>query len=231
MLDAFLGVLAADPMVRSIHLGGSRARGEADAFSDIDLVLDAPDWEPTRLGGLWLGGQEARLGDSPFYHGVLADGTVLDVVLGPPGPGYLPVEAAPRSAPPSEPLAKGPALDFWLNSLKHAKPLGRGVPGIVVFGLHHDAMALVRLWALEDAGEDPGPGAFTIFGMTPLMRKHLTPERLRLLGTPRRDEAELRASASALRDAAGIAGRAAENRWGVAYPHRLESVVRERWPL
>jgi len=105
------------------------------------------------------------------------------------------------------------------------------VPGIVVFGLHHDAMALVRLWALEDVGEDPGPGAFTIFGMTPPMRRHLTPGRLRLLGTPRRDEAELRTAAGALREAAGTAGRVAETRWGIAYPHRLESVVRERWPL
>ncbi len=100
MLDAVLGVLASDPMVRNVHSGGSRARGGADAFSDIDLVLDAPEWEPSRLGGLWLGGRKARLGDSPFYHGVLADGTVLDALLGLPEPDYLPVEAEPRSAPP-----------------------------------------------------------------------------------------------------------------------------------
>jgi predicted nucleotidyltransferase len=36
-LDRLLGVLAADPHVVSIHIGGSMARGEADEFSDLDL--------------------------------------------------------------------------------------------------------------------------------------------------------------------------------------------------
>ena len=132
---------------------------------------------------------------------------------------------------PEEPAAQGPALDFWLNSMKHAKPLARGVGGMVLFGLHHDAMALLRLWAVEDTGADPGSGAFTIFGLTPLVKGHLTPERLRLLGLPKRDEDELRAAARALRDAASGAGRKAEERWGVPYPRRLERVVRERWPV
>ena len=100
-------------------------------MSDVDLVLDAPGWAPARLGGLWLGGQTMKLGESPFFHGVLADGTVLDVILGPPGPGYVPVESPPMAPPPPVPLAEGPALDFWLNSMKHAKPFGRGVGGMV----------------------------------------------------------------------------------------------------
>ena len=36
-------------------------------------------------------------------------------------------------------------------------------------------MALLRLWILEDRGKEPGSGAFTIFGMTPLVRDHLPP--------------------------------------------------------
>lgn len=231
MLNAVLGALAADPLVKGVLLGGSRARGQDDEFSDIDLVLDAPGWEPTRLRGLWLGGQKARLGDSPFYHGVLADGTVLDVIVGPSGPGYHKVEAEPVPPPPSVELAEGPALDFWLNSLKHAKPFARGLAGMVRFGMHHDAMALVRLWVMEDTGKDPGTGAFTIFGMTPLVRDHLSADRLRTIGLPGRDEAELRAAVIALRDAAGVAGRAAERRWGIPYAHRLEEVVLRRWPL
>lgn len=231
MLDALLGVLAGDPLVRGVRLGGSRARGEHDEYSDIDLVLDAEGWEPTRLGGLWLGGQAALLGGSPFFHGVLADGTVLDVIVGPHRPGYQAVKAPPQSPPPPVPLAEGAALDFWLNSMKHAKPLGRGVGAMVHFGLHHDAMALVRLWALEDVGRDPGSHAFTIFGMTPLVRNHLNAERMAILGLPRRDETELRVAARAHREAAARAGRAAEIRWGVPYAHRLESIVRKRWPI
>ncbi len=231
MLDALYGALAADPLVGAIWLGGSRARDEADAYSDVDLALEAEGWNPERLGGLWLGGQTMRLGGEPFFHGILADGTILDVRLGQPWDGHRQIEAAPLSPPPAEAFAEGPALDFWLNSMKHAKPLARGVGGMVLFGLHHDAMALLRLWALEDGEKDPGPGAFTIFGLTPLVRDHLNPERLRLLGLPKRDDAELRTAVRALRDAASAAGRAAEARWGVAYSERLETVVRERWPV
>jgi hypothetical protein len=172
-----------------------------------------------------------RLGDAPFHHGVLADGTVLDVLIGPAGAGFGLPAVEPLAPPPPVPLAEGAALDFWLNSMKHAKPFGRGVGGIVFFGLHHDAMALMRLWAMEDSGKDPGSGSFTIFGMTPLVRKHLTPGRLKLLGMPTGTIEELRAAARAYREAASIAGRAAEAKWGVPYAHRLEEVVRERWPV
>ena len=232
-LTTLYAALAADPLVRAAWLGGSRARGEDDAYSDVDLALEADEtWTPGRLGGLWLGGQRGSLGGEPFFHGVLADGTILDVRLGPPGEGFLPAIAPPKVPPPgNEPPAEGPALDFWLNSMKHAKPLARGVGAMLLFGLHHDAMALTRLWTIEDAGKDPGPGAFSIFGLTPLVRSHLTPSRLALLGMPKRDEDELRTAVRALRDAASEAGRAAEETWGVAYPARLEAVVRERWPV
>ena len=231
MLDALYGALAADPLVEAVWLGGSRAKGESDDFSDVDLALEAEIWTPERLGGLWLGGQRMALGGEPFFHGVLADGTILDVRLGPPWEGHLRIEAAPRPPPPAEEIAQGPALDFWLNSIKHAKPLARGVGGMLLFGLHHDAMALMRLWALEDTGRDPGPGAFTIFGLTPLVRDHLGPDRLRLLGLPKRDETELRIAVRALRDAASAAGRVTEARWGVPYSGRLEGVIRARWPV
>ena len=232
MTDALYAALAADPLVRSVWLGGSRARGEADAFSDVDLALEADeDWTPERLGGLWLGGQSFKLGSEPFFHGILADGTILDVRLGSPWEGHVRIEAVPLEPPHSQGNAGGPALDFWLNSMKHAKPLARSAGGMLTFGLHHDAMALMRLWVLEDSGKDPGAGAFTIFGLMPLVRDHLTPSRLALLGMPKRDEAELRFAVRALRDAAGTAGRAAEVRWGVLYPHRLEAVVRARWAI
>jgi hypothetical protein len=228
--EELYGALAADPLVRGIWLGGSRARGEGDDYSDVDLALDAEGWTPAGLGDLWLGGQSFPLGGSPFFHGVLSDGTILDVIVGPVGSGYLLIEAAPISPPPATgPYADGAALDFWLNSMKHAKPFARGVEGMTLFGLHHDSMALFRLWVLQDTGRDPGPSAFSIFGLTPLVRDHLTGERLRLLGMPKGNPDELRDAVQALRDAASEAGRAAEEKWGVSYPDRLESVVRERW--
>jgi predicted nucleotidyltransferase len=38
--------LAADPAVRRIALFGSRARGDAQARSDVDLAVEAPDASP-----------------------------------------------------------------------------------------------------------------------------------------------------------------------------------------
>lgn len=41
-----VGRLAADPAVRRIILFGSRARGDAQPRSDLDLALEAPDASP-----------------------------------------------------------------------------------------------------------------------------------------------------------------------------------------
>ncbi len=42
-VDEAVRVLAADPVVRRVILFGSRARGDAQEISDIDLAVDAPD--------------------------------------------------------------------------------------------------------------------------------------------------------------------------------------------
>ena len=41
-----VGRLAADPTVRRIVLFGSRARGDAQPRSDVDLAVEAPDASP-----------------------------------------------------------------------------------------------------------------------------------------------------------------------------------------
>lgn len=53
VLDTIVRLLAAQPAVERVVLSGSRARGDADPRSDIDLAVDAPgatgrqwlDWE------------------------------------------------------------------------------------------------------------------------------------------------------------------------------------------
>lgn len=41
LYDALAAALERDPLVRSVELGGSLARGDADRWSDLDLVVDA----------------------------------------------------------------------------------------------------------------------------------------------------------------------------------------------
>lgn len=223
-----LGALAADERVTQVWLGGSHARGTADSFSDIDLCVEAPpDWSPSVLGGLWLAGQSASLGGRPFWHGLLVDGTILDVMVGEPFPGYetlalpAPVTPVPGSLEPF-----GVATEFWINTYKHRKVIGRGLWPMAIYGLHHDRMLLLRLWVQEATGEDPGAPAFSIHGMTPLVRQYVDGERARLLGMPARDLGELREAIEALREAASRSMRVSEERWGIARPARLEELAR-----
>ncbi|MGV3615097.1 MAG: nucleotidyltransferase domain-containing protein [Fimbriimonas sp.] len=224
-----LAALAADARVGRVWLGGSHARGTADAYSDVDLCIEAPEWTPTALGSLYLAGQEAQIAGRPFFHGVLRDGTMLDVLMGEPSDRYqaldLPTPAAP---PPGEPDPPGAATEFWINTYKHRKVIGRGLWPMTIFGIHHDRMLLMRLWALEATGEDPGAPAFTIHGLTPLVREHLDPDRARLLGMPCRDLEEILTAIEAMRDEVSRTMRASEARWGTEFPVRLERLVCEK---
>lgn len=225
--------LAADARVSRVWLGGSYAAGRADEFSDIDLAIDAsPDWEPSSLGELWLGGQSFAMDGVPFFHGVLRDGTILDVMVrSSPDDRYvaLPLDA-PRAPEPCAPEPQGAALDFWINSHKHRKVLGRGLGAMATIGLHHDRLFLLRLWALADTGEEPPARALTIFGLTDLIRSHVTRDRRRVFGMPTRSDEETIDAIEALRDEVASVGRFAFERYGVPYPFRLEAAVR-RLPL
>lgn len=222
-----LAALAADGRVSRVWLGGSHARGTADAYSDIDLCIAAPEWSPESLGGLWLAGQRMTMAGQPFWHGMLHDGTILDVMVGEPYEGYqeqaLPSAVGP---PPGQPEPSGIAMEFWLNSYKHRKVIVRGLWPMAIYGIHHDRLVLLRMWTQEATGEDPGPPAFSIFGMTPLVRAHVGDERARCLGMPCRDLEELVEAIHALRDEASRVMRASDAKWGIAWPKRLEALVR-----
>jgi hypothetical protein len=220
--------LAADERVTQVWLGGSHARGTADSFSDIDLCVNAPpDWSPSALGGLWLAGQSASLNGRPFWHGLLIDGTILDVLVGEPFVGYQPLPLpAPVVPIPGSPEPCGVATEFWINTYKHRKVIGRGLWPTAIYGLHHDRMLLLRLWVQEATGEDPGAPAFSIHGMTPLVRQYVDAERARLLGMPCRNLGELCETIEALRVAASRSMRISEEKWGIARPTRLEEWVR-----
>lgn len=227
-LSRVAAALAADPTVSAVYLGGSRARGEDDAYSDIDLAIRASHWTPERLGALWLAGSGSMLGGRPFFHGMLHDGTILDalVVAEPPSEGYRPLELPdPEPAPPGSTEPGGAAAEFWLNSAKHRKVFGRGLWPMATFGVHHDRLALLRMWAQLDMGEDPKERAMTIFGMTPLVRQHLDDRRQAILGMPTRTALETAVAIVALRGEVAQTGRATEARWGVPYPYRLEAIV------
>ena len=230
---AVYGSLAHDSTVSALWIGGSHARGDADEFSDVDLAINAPnDWSPTSLGESWVAGQSMNLGGNPFYHGILSDGTILDLlVTSSPWEGYVPVDltafAMARSTTSISPESQlsGPAVDFWISTHKDRKVFGRGLGAMLVFGLHHHRLSLLRMWTIEATGVDPGPSAFTIHGMTPIIREYVTPERERLLGLPCRDSREAVDAVRLYRAEISRSGRAALEMHGYEYPFRLENIV------
>jgi hypothetical protein len=222
-----LAALAADARVTHVWLGGSHAHGTADAYSDIDLCIAATDWSPTSFGSLWLAGQPMRMAGMPFWHGMLRDGTILDVLVGEPYEGYQPLPLpSPALPPPGEPEPSGAATEFWINSSKHRKVLARNLWPMAIYGLHHDRMLLLRLWTQEATGQDPGPPAFSIHGMTPLVRQYVDEERARLLGMPCQNQEQLIETIHTLREEASRSIKASETKWAIPRPHRLEELVR-----
>jgi hypothetical protein len=126
----------------------------------------------------------------------------------------------PASAPPT-----GPAVEFWINTLKHRKVLHRGVEAMAIFGLHFERLLLLRMWCLADDGVDPGPGFSTIHGMSKISKRNLNSHRRSLLGIPCRSPEEIRAAIEAYRSEACDVGRLANERFDIPYPVRLEEIV------
>ena len=187
-----------------VQVGGSFARGEADAVSDLDLTFAPPEgWEFRSLGGGLVAAQEVPLGPRTLIHEVWRDGTVVDLLPGPPLPGSRDAREwteplAPSFAPAL--VETGVLADFWLHTHKHAKPLARGLEAMAVLGLAHDRTFLMRLWSLAGGGGDPGPSLGGIHAMSPLVRRVATPARLTLLGMTARDRGEIVAAVQAMRD-------------------------------
>jgi len=193
-LNQILGVLAADPSVEAVYIGGSVARGDCDEVSDIDLWIEGKDWAPESIGGLLLTGQRFQIGGFPFLHGVALDGTIIDVLYGGQvaWDGYLRLD--PPSPTPLDPAPIPPFTlldEFWLTSLKHRKALFRGLDPILTIGLQHDRGYLLRAWALHATGVDPGPQAFNFFSLRDLFRDYVDTRCQQLLGLPLRDRGEI----------------------------------------
>lgn len=220
-------LLAGDPDVRGVCVGGSVRRAEDDAWSDLDLWIQTDAaWHPERLGAFWLGGMAAELGGTPFFHGILANGAIVDFLVGPEAwPGYDALEPTPaKQAVESQPGETGLLVEAWINTYKHEKVIARGLWPMALIGMEIDRKYLIRLWAILATGEDPGKGAFTIHGLTPLIRRDLTPERAALLGSPARTEAELREALHTSRQEL-LRVSEALGRQGHSRPSRIENAL------
>ena len=185
-LARLVGAIQLGPNVRSVHLGGSVLSGTDDEVSDLDLWVISDTWSPESLAGLLIAGQTVAIGDAPLFHGIDHQGVIVDIRYGP----NVPDEYAPLGPMEAEPLPAGRIeresliTNFWIASYKHRKPLWRRLDAMAVLGLHFDRVALLGAWVEHDTGGAPGPGAFSIHGLTPLVRDHVTPERRELLSLP-----------------------------------------------
>jgi hypothetical protein len=200
-LERIAGAVQALAGVESVWIAGSVKTGLDDAVSDLDLWLKCADWDPKCVPGLFLAGRVMPFGDAPLFHGIDQEGLIVDVRFGPNPPSeYDLLPTFPTPVTPPGPFEE-PSLftDFWISSYKHRKPVFRGVDALAVFGLHFDRMWLIRAWVLQETGTDPGNEVFTIHGLTPLVRSHLGPQRMALLGAPARNRPELLAAIEANR--------------------------------
>src|SRR6185312_7078805 len=83
-LNRLLAALVADPEVQGVFLGGSLARGSDDLVSDVDLWVESEDWNPARIGSLFVSGRTATLDNTPFFHGVSTHGVIVDLMFNRP---------------------------------------------------------------------------------------------------------------------------------------------------
>lgn len=185
--------------VAALWLGGSFARREADAYSDLDLrVAVAPDHFPAwtdldpaaLLGEPVVGTQRMSWLGTAFYHVVLENGVIVDLLVQsadhtPPEDYTLPLACrddafgallALAHLPPAEEALPDPetirqaVIDFWIGSHKHAKVIGRGLDPVVLFGLGLEQAVLMRLWYVAATGRDLGTQRATIHTMTQTAR-------------------------------------------------------------
>ncbi|MHB8637770.1 MAG: hypothetical protein ACYC96_14990 [Fimbriimonadaceae bacterium] len=200
-MSGTVGALQRDPAVKAVWIGGSVRDGSDDEVSDLDLWVEASEWSPDRLVGLLVGGTHNNSEENPLLHGVDAHGVIIDLRYGAHvPPEYRRLDIAPGHALPTGAMdPPGFKTDFWVNSYKHRKPLWRGLDAMVLFGLPLDRMALMRAWVGEATGDPNREISFTIHGLTAIVREHMTPARMALLGLPTRTRSELLVAIRAFR--------------------------------
>ena len=123
-------------------------------------------------------------------------------------------------------------VDFWLNSHKHRKVLGRGLELLVHMGLAFDRERVVRLWHAAITGTDIGDARPSIHSWGRMMRavgRSMGPRALQVLGAPVTSRALLFAHVEQLRREVSDVGRQLATRLTFAYPDALERTVLDSW--
>jgi predicted nucleotidyltransferase len=200
-----------------------------------------------------LGASIASFGDDAFlHHLVLEDGTIFDLFVqttcrdnhehavkilscrddafgerlatfGRQISGELP--------PPDAPAISKLVVSFWINSYKHRKVLGRGLPLLAAVGVQLERMSMLRLWTALVTGRDGGD-RMSIHGLSATTRVVHADDKLHALqtfGLPLRTPDEVIAAIEANRDAVASAGRLLAARLAFEYPDKLERLVRSSW--
>jgi predicted nucleotidyltransferase len=248
LYDRAVAVLGADERVRALWLGGSVARGVADAGSDLDLVVAVRDAD---LGAFRAGHREwldaiaptvlVRLADT-YLHCVTATGERLDVVIEPasglpetPFRDRLPVldrdglhALLPAPEPPRGPdvaAMTAHAEEFLrMQAVFPAAVVAREDWLLGVVGVHDNQRLLYALFAeanqpLPAMGQKQWSARLT----------HAQRAVLAALPPPAADRdsvvAAMRATAAAWR----THGRAALEAAGGEWPHDLDAAVRAYW--
>lgn len=191
--------------------------------------------------------------DAFMHHLVLADGTILDLFIqstardnpekdvkvlicrdaefGQRLARFAGAVHAPLSSPAEAGVVAQVVVDFWINSHKHRKVLGRGLPLLAAVGVQLERMSLLRLWQVLLTGHDAG-GRPTIHGLSAATReieRGLDDRALEAFGLPLRTADEISTAIERNRDEVARIGRELAARLVFPYPEALGHVVRDAW--
>lgn len=200
----FLRELAADlwnnPEIVALWVGGSLARGEGDAHSDVDLrvALASEHVSETLLPSADRLERQVvyrlilRIGDDAvLHHLLLRDGQIYDLWVQTAGRepsnerrlvlGCRDDMFAAKLGGGADPAVLFKAANpeeicqviagFWMTLRKHQKVLARGLTLIAWEGEHRLRQELLRLWFVQATGNDCGPmQAMTIHSLTPMVQ-------------------------------------------------------------
>ena len=186
--------------VAALWLGGSFARGQADALGDLDLRVAVAEgsldlWSSPHLSLLigenivgirFMGWDRTVLHQIVLENGAVFDLLVQSMERDPPEDhtlvlgcrdtafGALLARASlppsPEAGPADPGIVRQVITDFWIDSHKHAKVLSRGLDMIVLTGLSLEQPVLLRLWYIDAIGQDLGTQRPTIHTLTETVR-------------------------------------------------------------